>query len=308
MVINRLGKFGGKYRDSGLKNFSIEDWLASDCGIYQGSCNDILNHDSVGSVDLVLTSPPYNVGKAYENCCGLQKYLQVQEKVVEGCVRLLSETGTICWQVGVTKNGHEYLPLEYPFYDIFKGLGMTLRNRIVWQYNHGLHSHNRFDGRHEVIQIWVKNPEKAKFNLDAVRVPQKYKNKRKDGKLTCNPLGKNPGDVWDNIPNVKANHCERLRLWDAHNKKWVYHPCQFPVGLVERCVLAYTDEGDRVFDPYCGVGSTAVGAITHGRKFWGCEKYAKYAMGAEERVNGLLSGSVTFRSHLQPIQVVPAGA
>jgi adenine-specific DNA-methyltransferase len=100
--------------------------------------------------------------------------------------------------------------------------------------------------------------------LDPIRIPQKYPNKKyfkgdKRGRLSGNPLGKNPSDVWE-IPNVKSNHVEKTE-----------HPCQFPVALVERLVLSMTKEGDLVFDPFIGVGTTVVAALLHNRKSAGAD-------------------------------------
>ena len=81
---------------------------------------------------------------------------------------------------------------------------------------------------------------------------------------------------WD-IPNVKANHAEKT-----------LHPCSFPIELVERCVLAYSNEGDVVLDPFSGVGSTMIGALMNNRKAIGCELYEEYMQVAKERVLSLL--------------------
>lgn len=282
-----------------------------DYGIYQGKCQKVLEAIAPpGKIRLINTSPPYNIQKSYESKKSLEKYSEQMEEIIELCVKNVSEDGTICWQVGVTKDESkgEYLPLEYLFHPIFSKLGMVLRNRAVWTYGHGLNSEKRFNGRHETVMVYQKNPAIAVWNLDAVRVPQKYKNKKKNGRLTCNPLGKNPGDVWDTMPNVKSHHVEKLKVWDGHHKKWVYHPCQFPVGLAERCVLAYTNLGDLVFDPFMGVGSTGVAAAVHGRRFWGCEMFAKFAGAAQERIQSALDGTVQYRPHDKPIQEVPKWA
>ena len=116
-----------------------------------------------------------------------------------------------------------------------------MRNRIIWHFGHGLHASKRFSGRYETI-IWFTKSDNYYFNIDPTRIPQKYPNKKhfkgkKRGELSCNPLGKNPSDVWD-IPNVKSNHIEKTD-----------HPCQFPVALVERFILSTTKERDIVFDP-----------------------------------------------------------
>lgn len=156
----------------------------------------------------------------------------------------LKETGSICWQVGNYVENGDIIPLDIEFAPIFRCLGMHLKNRIIWHFGHGLHSKNRFSGRYEVV-LWYTKSEQYTFNLDDVRIPAKYPGKRsyhgaKKGQLSGNPQGKNPEDVWD-IPNVKGNHVEKLE-----------HPCQFPVGLAERLVLALTNKGDLVFDPFRG--------------------------------------------------------
>lgn len=140
----------------------------------------------------------------------------------------------------------EIIPLDILLYPIFSSFKLKLRNRIVWHFGHGLHASKRFSGRYEVI-LWFTKTDEYVFNLDNVRVPQKLPNKKhfkgpNKGKLSGHPLGKNPSDVWE-IPNVKSNHVEKT-----------IHPCQFPVELIERLVLALTDEGDWVFDPFIGGG------------------------------------------------------
>ncbi|MDR2734209.1 MAG: site-specific DNA-methyltransferase, partial [Spirochaetota bacterium] len=151
----------------------------------------------------------------------------------------------------------------------------------------------RFSGRYETI-LWFTKTDTYTFNLDQVRVPQKYPAKRyfkgpRIGELSCNPLGKNPSDIWD-IPNVKNNHVEKT-----------IHPCQFPIELVERLVLALTKEGDLVFDPFMGVGSTVAAAVKNGRRGMGCEIMEEYVAIAEERVNLALTGRLRTRPMNKPI-------
>ena len=185
-------------------------------------------------------------------------YLEEQAACIAEAVRVLSPCGSICWQVGNHINDGEVFPLDVLLYPLFKDHELKLRNRMVWTFGHGLHCQKRFSGRHETV-LWFTKSENYRFNLDAVRIPSKYPNKKhfkgpNKGKLSGHPLGKNPTDVWD-IPNVKSNHVEKTE-----------HPCQFPVGLVERLVLSLSDPEDRVLDPYLGVGTTAIAAIMHGRK------------------------------------------
>ena len=127
-------------------------------------------------------------------------------------MRLLHPEGSVCWQVGNHVYRGEVFPLDIILYHLFKDHGLKLRNRIVWQFEHGLHCKKRLSGRHETI-LWFTKDDTYTFNLDPIRIPQKYPNKKhykgpKIGQISSNPLGKNPGDVWT-IPNVKHNHIEK---------------------------------------------------------------------------------------------------
>lgn len=245
------------------------------------------------SMNLVVTSPPYNLGKEYESKQSLTAYIDNQRETIGEAVRLLSPSGSICWQVGNYVDGSEIYPLDILLYPLFKAHDLKLRNRIVWSFGHGLHCQNRFSGRHETV-LWFTKSDNYVFNLDEVRVPSKYPNKKhfkgpNKGQLSGNPLGKNPADVWD-IPNVKANHVEKLD-----------HPCQFPVGLVERLVLALTNKGDTVLDPYMGVGSSAIAALKHKRKAYGCDVVPEYIDIAWERIRQLQTGKLRIRPMNKPV-------
>src|SRR6266852_4617969 len=150
---------------------------------------------------LIITSPPYNVGKEYETRVKINEYLHIQKKVIRELIRVLDRRGNICWQVGNYVEDGEVFPLDIFYYSIFKDLGLRLRNRIIWRYNHGLHMSKRFSGRYETI-LWFTKSDNYTFNLDAVRVPSKYPGKRNHkgpnkGKPSGNPLGKNPSDIWE---------------------------------------------------------------------------------------------------------------
>jgi adenine-specific DNA-methyltransferase len=245
------------------------------------------------SMKLIVTSPPYNIGKSYERRSPLEQYVQHQAAVIAECVRLLHPKGSICWQVGNHVINGEIVPLDIPLYQVFKAHGLKLRNRIVWHFEHGLHCSKRLSGRYETINWFTKNDEYT-FHLDAIRVPSKYPSKRyfkgpKRGQLSCNPNGKNPGDVWI-IPNVKNNHIEKT-----------IHPCQFPVELIERLVLSLTDPHDNVFDPYVGVGSSVIAAVKHGRIGYGCDTEAEYIDLAWERVHQLRAGLLKTRPMGKPV-------
>ena len=245
------------------------------------------------SIKLVVTSPPYNVGKSYERKSSLASYLEDQREVIAQCVRLLHPQGSICWQVGNYVDRGEIVPLDAVLYPIFKEHGLKLRNRIVWHFGHGLHCKKRLSGRYETIN-WFTKGDDYTFHLDPIRVPSKYPGKRhfkgpNAGKLSGNPKGKNPGDVWM-FPNVKSNHVEKT-----------VHPCQFPVELVERLVLSMTNPGDIVLDPYMGVGSSIVAALMHGRKGYGCDVVDAYVEIAKERMAALQAGVLKTRPMGKPI-------
>lgn len=258
-----------------------------DSVLFNGDCLELLSKIPDGFVKLVVTSPPYNLGKVYENKMNMDDYVKGQSKVIKECARILDDKGSICWQVGNYVNNGEIIPLDIALYPIFNSLGLHLRNRIIWHFGHGLHASKRFSGRYETI-LWFTKSDDYTFNLDPVRVPQKYPGKKhfkgpNKGKLSCNPLGKNPSDIWE-IPNVKSNHVEKT-----------VHPCQFPVELIERLVLSMTDEGDWVFDPFMGVGSTAIASLINGRKSMGAEIMEEYVKIAEKRISDAEKGDLKIR-------------
>jgi adenine-specific DNA-methyltransferase len=261
--------------------------------LYPGDCLEFLGSLPNGLARLVVTSPPYNIGKRYERRMKLEDYLAGQARVIKECVRLLADDGSICWQVGNFVDDNEIIPLDVALWGIFKDLGLKMRNRIVWHFEHGLHSSRRLSGRYETI-VWFTKSDRYVFNLDAIRVPQKYPGKKhfkgpKVGQYSCNPLGKNPGDVWI-IPNVKHNHVEKT-----------IHPCQFPVELIERFVLSMTNVGDWVLDPYVGVGTTVAAAVRHQRRGAGADRVAQYIDVARERVLSASRGQLRARPMHRPV-------
>jgi adenine-specific DNA-methyltransferase len=261
--------------------------------ICPGDCLRLLKTIPDESIQLIVTSPPYNIGKEYEKKLKLRAYLDQQMTVINECVRTLSPCGSICWQVGNYVESGSIVPLDAALWPIFTNLGLKMRNRIVWHFEHGLHCSRRFSGRYETI-IWFTKSKDYVFNLDPVRVPQKYPGKKhfkgpKAGKYSCNPLGKNPGDVWL-IPNVKSNHVEKT-----------IHPCQFPVELIERLVLSLTNRGDWVLDPFLGTGTSIIAAVRHHRRGAGAETVPKYLKIARHRVMQEQGGTLRTRPMDKPI-------
>jgi adenine-specific DNA-methyltransferase len=259
----------------------------ADFVFYEGDVKELLSTLPDDFVKLVVTSPPYNIGKEYESKLCLNDYLQQQEEIIKECVRICHPQGSICWQVGNYVDNGEIIPLDILLFPLFSKFDLSLRNRIIWHYGHGLHASKRFSGRYEVI-LWFTKSDDYTFNLDEVRVPQKYPDKKyfkgpNKGQLSGNPMGKNPTDVWE-IPNVKSNHIEKTD-----------HPCQFPVELIERLILSMTNEGDWVLDPFLGVGTTAIAAMMHRRKAIGAEIVHEYAEIAKQRIKAAERGELKVR-------------
>lgn len=273
--------------------------------VAEGDTLDTLKGLPDQSFKLAVSSPPYNIGKEYESQVELQHYLDWQAEILRELSRVVSNEGSIVWQVGNFVDGGEVFPLDIHFYPIFKALGLQLRNRIIWHFDHGLHASKRFSGRYEVL-LWFTKSKEYTFNLDSVRVPSKYPGKlhykgEKKGLPSGNPLGKNPSDYWTfisnewesgiiEIPNVKSNHPEKTA-----------HPCQFPVELIERCVLALTNEDDWILDPFGGVGSSLIAAMKNGRRGMVIDRDPQYIAMTKERVHAFQDGALKIRPLGKPV-------
>lgn len=260
-------------------------------------------------VDLIVSSPPYGIGKSYEGCETLENYRTWAQKLIPILKGMLQPNGAICWQVGthVGEKG-EYMPLDILYTPIFLANGFTLKNRIMWKFGSGLHSKHRLSGRYETVLWFVLDNNNYTFNLDPIRAASKEPGKRSykgpnKGKLSGNPLGKNPSDVWTIImdewergefcfPNVKSNHPEKQKE----------HPCQFPIELAERCVLAFSRENDIVLDPFVGTGSTGCASIFHNRQFIGVDVEDKFIAIARKRIDSAIEGTLKTRKIGTPIQ------
>ncbi len=283
-------------------HYAISDKYREDYDLLLGMNDSLefLRTVPSGSVKLIVTSPPYNIGKVYEERVKLDEYLDYQGKVARECVRILRDDGNLAWEVGNYVYNREIFPLDYFFYRIFKEDNkLKMRNRIIWHIGHGLHASLRFSGRYETISWYTKSDDYT-FNLDPVRIPQKYPGKTyykgKDyGKPSGNPLGKNPEDVWEvvlqdweeqiwDIPNVKSNHPE-----------YTGHPAQFPIELVQRLVLALTNEGDTVLDPFGGVGSSALASLLLKRKAISVERDEGYVKTTLDRIKAMVDGTLKIR-------------
>lgn len=253
--------------------------------------HDFLSELSPRSVDLIVTSPPYFIGKEYDASKSARDFMREVRRVLPAMLRCLKAGGSLCWQVGNHVHEGQLTPLDALIVQASARLrSLTLRNRIIWTFGHGVHASRRFSGRHETI-LWYTKGRNYYFDLDNVRVPQTYPGKRhykgpQKGDWSGNPLGKNPGDIWD-IPNVKANHIEKTE-----------HPCQYPTALVRRLVIALTPTGSLIADPYMGSGTTAIAALLEGRNFAGCDLERKYLDISDQRLQSLARGELKLREDL----------
>lgn len=258
-------------------------------GLFHGDCLQLIKKLPSESVDLTVTSPPYCMNKAYESCSNdIQTFVTAHKALLPEIIRVTKPGGSICWQVGFHVKNNTVVPLDYLIYDILKDhTQLHLRNRVVWTFGHGLHCPNRFSGRYEVI-LWYTKGDKYHFDLDAVRVPQKYPGKRyskgpRKGEFSGNPKGKNPSDIWD-IPNVKSRHVEKTD-----------HPCQFPVAIAQRLVRALVPQNGLVLDPFSGVASAGIAALLENKRFIGAELDEEYIKIGANRLKDTIAGTIKIR-------------
>lgn len=226
-------------------------------------------------VQLSLTSPPYNIGKEYEKPLPLHEYIAWCSEWMTSLHRVASDDGAFWLNLGyVSVQGHgKAVPLPYL---LWNASPFFLNQEIVWNYGAGVSSKRVFCPRNEKWLFFVKDADRYVFNLDAVRDPNvKYPNQKKNGKLRCNPLGKNPSDVWA-IPKVTTGR-------DRSSRERTPHPAQFPLAVVDRIVKASSNPGDLVLDPFAGSGSSGIAAVGNGRAFLGIELSERYCKLAVER-------------------------
>ena len=260
--------------------------------LFNGDCRKLLKRLPDESVDLVVTSPPYCIGKAYEDPHDdIETFRKQHQDIFSDLYRVVKPGGSICWQIGYHVSDKCVVPLDYIIYDIFTSMSeeldnpLILRNRIVWTFGHGLNSTTRFSGRHEMI-LWFTKGLQTIFNLDEVRIPQKYPAEASfQDRFLQHPQRwrRTASDVWD-IPNVKAKHIEKTD-----------HPCQFPVAIPQRLIKALTNKNGLVLDPFMGSGTTGVAALIEGRRFVGSEIQKSYFDISVERIKDASDGKAKIR-------------
>jgi len=241
--------------------------------VYLKDCRDMAEVKS-GTVDLVVTSPPFNIGKEYEENFSFEEYLDFTRTWVAEVVRVLKPNGSFWLDIGFFKASQDkqYIPWSYYLYHLIKEIGgLYFVQEIVWAYGAGVHCKRKFSPRKETWMFYVKDLDNYKFNLDAVRVPSKYPRQFKNGRLKVNPKGKNPGDVWF-VPKVTSGK-------NRSSPERTFHPAQFPEAVIRRIVKVSTDPGDVVLDPFLGSGTTMKVARDLSRSCIGYEIEQRYVDG-----------------------------
>ena len=261
---------------------SIGEPFYSDSGfiLYQGNSLELLeqlDNDQQDQLlmDLTLTSPPYNIGKEYEIKLSLSKYIEWCSSWMELTYRMTRESGSFWLNIGYIEVPEKGLCVPIP-YLLWNKSSFYLIQEVVWKYGAGVSSKRRLSPRNEKWLFYVKNAQSYTFNLDDIRDPNvKYPNQKKNGKFRCNPLGKNPSDVWE-FPKVTTGR-------DRSSKERTGHPAQFPLGIVERIIKVSSNPADIVFDPFSGSCSAGIAASGLGRIFIGFEIRTDYCRLAVER-------------------------
>lgn len=253
--------------------------------LYQGDCADLLAALPDMSVDLTVTSPPYNIGKEYELPVSLDDYRAWCAKWMTEIHSVTRPAGAFWLNLGYTQveGKGKAVPLPYLLWDTSP---FFLLQEVVWHYGAGVTSRHSLSPRNEKFLWFVKDFEKYTFNLDDIRDPDvKYPNQKKNGKLKCNPLGKNPTDVWS-IPKVTSGR-------NRSSKERTPHPAQFPEAVIERVIKASSNPGELILDPFIGSGTSAIVAHRLDRLAVGFELRADYLDIAAARIEKSLSAGTS---------------
>jgi adenine-specific DNA-methyltransferase len=232
------------------------------------------------SVSLTVTSPPYNIGKEYEAVVDIQEYVEWTKAWTKEIPRVLTKNGAFWLNLGYVRfdDKAKALPLPYLLWD---KIDLYLIQEIVWNYGAGVAGKRFLSPRNEKWLWYVVDPENYTFNLDAIRDPDvKYPTQKKNGKLRCNTIGKNPSDVWQ-IAKVTSGT-------DRSSPERTPHPAQFPTDLIDRIILGFSNEHEIILDPFLGSGSTAISCLRHSRRVIGFEIRQDYCAVATKRIKDFL--------------------
>lgn len=275
-TISSMNNFEKVKKILGTPKYEVEK-----VAIYQMDCLQGMRLLSDELVDLTITSPPYNIGKEYEELAELEDYVSWCEKWIAEIHRLTTNNGSFWLNLGYFEVESRGLAVPIP-YLLWDKTPFYFLQEVVWNYAAGVACKKRFSPRNEKLLWYVKNSNDYTFNLDDVRDPNvKYPNQKKNGILKCNPLGKNPSDVWQ-ITKVTSGK-------NRSSVERTPHPAQFPMDMVERMMKSSSNIGDLILDPFMGSGSTAECALRNDRFVIGFEINDSYIGYAEQRIENYLT-------------------
>jgi len=231
-------------------------------------------------VNLTITSPPYNIGKEYETVLNTHQYIDWCIEWIKEIRDITASNGAFLLNLGyfeVPQKGNA-VPIPYLLWD---KTDFYLMQEIVWNYGAGVAARRALSPRNEKILWYVMNKNDYVFNLDAIRDKDvKYPNQKKNGKLRCNTLGKNPSDVWQ-IAKVTSGT-------NRSSPERAPHPAQFPMDMIDRIIKGFSNKGDLVLDPFIGSGTTAEVALRNSRLVIGFEINKSYCDYVVKRIkNGV---------------------
>ena len=239
-----------------------------------GDSRELLKKIPDNSVQLVVTSPPYNIGKVYgkyNDKMSFEEWEELMQTITKEVYRILKPNGSFFLNLSPVPIGKskEIFPLPYLGYKIIKENNFYLRNLITWTFNGMQNPTKRLAGRYENILWCVKDIDNYIFNLDDVRIPYITKNdKRLTGK------GRNPTDVWyfDRVNNM------------TKNSLGLTHPTIYPTPMIERIIKMSSNTNDTILDPFLGSGTSAIAALNLDRNIIGFELDDKYLPEIESRL------------------------
>lgn len=254
---------------------------AENVAIYNMDCLTGMKELPASLINLTVTSPPYNIGKEYEEISHISDYISWCEKWMKEIYRVTKENGSFWLNVGYLESPDKGLAVPIP-YLLWDKSDFYFLQEVVWNYAAGVACKKRYSPRNEKLLWYVKDRHSYTFNLDDVRDPNvKYPNQKKNGKLKCNPLGKNPSDVWQ-IAKVTSGK-------NRSSSERTAHPAQFPLEMVDRIIKSSSNVGDLILDPFMGSGSTAECALRNGRFVIGFELESKYIGYAKQRISNYIN-------------------
>lgn len=266
-----------------------------------GDCIQAMADWPAESVDLIFADPPYNIGyqyDQYEDKRDDHEYIDWTMQWIDGCARLLKPSGSFYILIGDEYAAETRVHLK----KLERDHKLVFRNWIVWHYTFGQNCKLKFNRSHAhlfycvgsaAFDKWTIKDPAFTFNRQAIAVPSARQTTYNDTR--ANPKGKLPDDTWylrpqaaqdmgDYFESIEADVWYQSRLCGTFKERAGWHPCQLPEALLERIVKVSSNEGDLVFDPFTGSGTTLAVAARLKRDWLGCELSDDYAARALARI------------------------